>query len=121
MINVEESFWTVPREEWSRLWVRVMWRDFSPIEHETTPHTVCVTLAELASRSVDALACHLTAPAHGLTLHVIAIQPALASKEVLADVLHLAFDVWLALGMARHGCVDHEAPVRGVLGEGPLE
>lgn len=54
MIDVRESFWSIPEEEWPRLWVRVRWRDFSLARPEPSSDTECVNLAELAGRRVDA-------------------------------------------------------------------
>lgn len=70
---------------------------------------------------VATLARHLGAPANGVAAHVIQVEPRLAAKETLANVLDVAFHLRLAGGMTHHGRVDHEAAVRGVLVEGALE
>lgn len=54
MIDVRESFWTIPEEEWSRLWARVRWKDFLPGLPVSTSDGECVNLAELAGQQVDA-------------------------------------------------------------------
>jgi hypothetical protein len=71
--------------------------------------------------AVRALAGDLDAPADGLALDMVAIQPRLTAEEALAQILHVALDHGLSRGVASHGGVDDEAPVRGVLGEGALE
>ena len=71
--------------------------------------------------AVRALAGNLDAPADGLALDMVAIEPRLAAEEALAQVLHVALDDGLSRGVANNGGVDDEAPVRGVLGEGALE
>ena len=56
-----------------------------------------------------------------LPAHVLEVDPLLAAKEVLAQVLHVSLHLRLARGVAHHGRVDHEAAVGGVLVEGALE
>jgi hypothetical protein len=63
----------------------------------------------------------LEAPAAGLSLDVLPIDPLLAAEEALSDVRNAPLDVGLAGGIGRPGCIDHEAPVASVLFEGPLE
>ncbi len=75
----------------------------------------------LAGGAVDALARDLETPADRLALDVVAIDPLLAAEEALPQVLDSALDVGLALGVAGHGGVDHEAAMAGVLVEGALE
>lgn len=54
MLDLKESFWSVPEEEWKRLWVRVRWREFSDTREKPTADTDCVNLAELMQQDVDA-------------------------------------------------------------------
>lgn len=51
---MKESFWTVPEDEWSRLWVRVRWSDFSPRDREVEADAGCVNVAALVNQPVVA-------------------------------------------------------------------
>lgn len=61
------------------------------------------------------------APANRFALHVIAVQPLLATEEVLPHVRHATLHDRLSLGIPTTGSVDGESPVGGVLLERPLE
>jgi hypothetical protein len=75
----------------------------------------------LSGGAVGPLSGGLEAPAHGLALDMVAVQPRLTPEEALPDVGYLSFDVRLAGRVLRNRGVDHEVSVTGVLGEGALE
>ncbi len=63
----------------------------------------------------------LQAPTDRLALHVFGVQPVLTAEEVFPYVGDLPLDVGLSLRVVGGGRIDDEAPMPGVLGEGPLE
>ena len=65
----------------------------------------------LARGPVDPLSRPLEAPAHGLALHVVPIEPGLAPEEALAQVLDPALDVGLGVSRQLHamGRIEHES------------
>ena len=52
MIDLRESFWSVPEGEWKQLWVRVRWREFPNAQEKPTDDTDCINLAELMEQDV---------------------------------------------------------------------
>ncbi len=58
MIDLKESFWSVPEEEWKRLWVRARWREFSNTQEKPPADTDCINVAELMEQDVEASVGH---------------------------------------------------------------
>jgi hypothetical protein len=56
VINIRESFWTIPRAEWDALWVWVRWDDFPipPPVIDWKSGAEYVNIAELATRPITA-------------------------------------------------------------------
>ena len=52
MVDLEESFWSVPEEEWKRLWVRVRWGEFPNALEKPPEDSDCVNVAELIEHDV---------------------------------------------------------------------
>ncbi len=53
MIDLKESFWSVPEEEWKRLWVRVRWRELPKAQEQAPADTECINVAELMEQGAE--------------------------------------------------------------------
>ena len=74
-----------------------------------------------ARGAVEAGAGQVAAPGHGAGLHVVEIAEDLAPEEILADIRDPALDLGFSGRVPRHGRVDEEAAVLGVLEEDPVD